>query len=102
VFADHAWRVPVVANKAALGHSIGASGAVELIASIQSLRAQVLPPTINYGEADPECDLDYVTEGKPRPWRVRNVLSNSFAFGGSNAALVVGEHRSAGAQPPAT
>ncbi len=95
-FGAHAYRMPVVANKAALGHSIGGSGALELIASILSLRDQRLPPTINYTTPDPECDLDYVTEGA-RPHAMRHVMSNSFAFGGSNAALIVSRVEAAGA-----
>jgi 3-oxoacyl-(acyl-carrier-protein) synthase len=82
----------VVGNKAALGHSIAGSGALELIGCILSLRDQVVPPTINYKVPDPECDLDYVTGGK-RNVRVQNVMSNSFAFGGSNAALIVGAYQ---------
>ena len=91
VFGPRAYEVPVVGNKAALGHSIGGSGALELIGCILSLRDQVVPPTINYRVPDPECDLDYVTEGK-RNLRLQNVMSNSFAFGGSNAVLVVGNY----------
>ena len=89
VFGDRAYDIPVVAVKAALGHSIGASGALELAACVQTLSTQVIPPTINYHEADPECDLDYVTAGS-REAVVGNVMSNSFAFGGSNASLIVG------------
>ena len=88
VFGSHAYTIPVVGNKAALGHSIGASGALELISCILSIRDQVVPPTINYKVPDPECDLDYVTGGS-RSATIRNVMSNSFAFGGSNAALIV-------------
>lgn len=91
VFGQHAYEVPVVGNKAALGHSIAGSGALELIGCIFSLRDQVVPPTINYKARDPECDLDYVTEGS-RHVRMRNVMSNSFAFGGSNAVLIVGTY----------
>lgn len=89
VFGQQAYQIPVVGNKAALGHSIAASGALELIGCILSLRDQVVPPTINYKVPDPECDLDYVVEGK-RNLPLRNVMSNSFAFGGSNAALIIG------------
>jgi 3-oxoacyl-(acyl-carrier-protein) synthase len=89
VFGQRAYEIPVVGNKAALGHSIAGSGALELIGCIFSLRDQVVPPTINYKVPDPECDLDYVTEGS-RHVPVRNVMSNSFAFGGSNAVLIVG------------
>lgn len=89
VFGGHAYEIPVVGNKAALGHSIAGSGALELIGCILSLRDQVVPPTINYKVPDPDCDLDYVTEGC-RNIRLRNAMSNSFAFGGSNAVLIVG------------
>lgn len=91
VFGQHAYQIPVVGNKAALGHSIAGSGALELIGCILSLRDQVVPPTINYKVPDPECDLDYVVEGK-RSLPLHNVMSNSFAFGGSNAVLVVGTY----------
>ncbi len=93
VFGERAYRIPVVSNKAALGHSIAASGALELIGGILSLRDQVLPPTINYTTPDPECDLDYVTEGR-RPRAIRTIMSNSFAFGGSNGVLVVRKYES--------
>jgi beta-ketoacyl-acyl-carrier-protein synthase II len=89
VFENHAHQIPVVAIKAALGHSIGASAALELISCVLSLRDQVVPPTINYKIEDPECDLDYVVSGS-RDHEIHNALSNSFAFGGSNAALIVG------------
>lgn len=91
VFKDHAYHIPVVGNKAALGHSIAASGALELVCSIFMIRERLVPPTINYTIPDPECDLDYVVDG-PRHHPVRTVLSNSFAFGGSNAALIAGEY----------
>lgn len=91
VFGEHAYQIPVVGNKAALGHSIAGSGALELIGCILSLRDQVVPPTINYKVPDPECDLDYVIEGK-RSMPLQNVMSNSFAFGGSNAVLIVGAY----------
>lgn len=91
VFGAHAYRIPVVGNKAALGHSIGASGALELISCVLTLRDQVVPPTINYRVPDPECDLDYVTDGR-RGHTVRRLMSNSFAFGGSNAALILAQY----------
>ena len=92
VFGERAYAIPVVGNKAALGHSIAGSGALELIGCVLSLRDQVVPPTINYKVPDPICDLDYVTEGR-RSLALRHVMSNSFAFGGSNAALIVSEYR---------
>jgi len=88
VFGPRAYQIPVVGNKAALGHSIAGSGALELIGCILSLRDQIVPPTINYRVPDPECDLDYVTEGSRRV-KLKNIMSNSFAFGGSNAVLIV-------------
>jgi 3-oxoacyl-[acyl-carrier-protein] synthase II len=91
VFGERAYEMPVVGNKAALGHSIAGSGALELIGCILSLRDQVVPPTINYKVPDPECDLDYVTEGS-RKMKLNNIMSNSFAFGGSNAVLIVGAY----------
>ena len=91
VFGERAYEIPVVGNKAALGHSIAGSGALELIGCVLSLRDQVVPPTINYKVPDPECDLDYVTEGS-RTLPLQNVMSNSFAFGGSNAVLIVGKY----------
>jgi 3-oxoacyl-(acyl-carrier-protein) synthase len=91
VFGRHAYDVPVVGNKAALGHSIAASGALELIGCVLALRDQVVPPTINYTTPDPECDLDYVVGGC-RAQPLVNVMSNSFAFGGSNAVLIVGAY----------
>lgn len=91
VFGERAYEIPVVGNKAALGHSIAGSGALELIGCILSLCDQVVPPTINYKVPDPDCDLDYVIEGNRR-MKLHNVMSNSFAFGGSNAVLIVGEY----------
>lgn len=91
VFGERAYQIPVVGNKAAFGHSIAGSGALELIGCILSLRDQVVPPTINYKVPDPECDLDYVTDGS-RHVQLKNIVSNSFAFGGSNAVLIVGAY----------
>jgi 3-oxoacyl-[acyl-carrier-protein] synthase II len=71
---------------------MGAAGAIELIAATLAIDNQVLPPTINYEEADPQCDLDYITEGARRVSGsnpLRTAMSNSFGFGGNNAVLVV-------------
>jgi 3-oxoacyl-[acyl-carrier-protein] synthase II len=88
VFGEAAYRVPISSSKSMLGHLIAAAGAVELIISVMALERGVLPPTINYEVPDPECDLDYIPN-QPREVRVRHVLSNSFGFGGQNAALIV-------------
>lgn len=91
VFGERAYRIPITANKSMLGHSIAAAGAIELIISVLTLETGIIPPTINYGVKDPDCDLDYVPNEK-RAWRVNAVLSNSFAFGGQNASLVVSRY----------
>ncbi|MEA3440717.1 MAG: beta-ketoacyl-[acyl-carrier-protein] synthase family protein [Chloroflexota bacterium] len=91
VFGDHAYRIPVVSSKGALGHTIAASGVLGFISSVLSLRDQLVPPTINCRVPDPECDLNYVTEGCISH-KLENVLVNAFAFGGSNATLVVGKY----------
>jgi 3-oxoacyl-(acyl-carrier-protein) synthase len=96
VFGAAAYEIPVVGIKGAIGHSIGASSAFELISCALSIRDGMLPPTINLTTPDPECDLDYVKEGK-RKCDITHAMSNSFAFGGSNAALVVSQY--APAQP---
>jgi 3-oxoacyl-[acyl-carrier-protein] synthase II len=89
VFGAAADRLAVSSTKSQIGHLIGAAGAVEFVASLFALEAQLMPATINLGTRDPECDLDFVPNS-PRPERVRRVLSNSFGFGGQNAALLVG------------
>jgi 3-oxoacyl-[acyl-carrier-protein] synthase II len=89
VFGAAADRLPVSSTKSQIGHLIGAAGAVELLAGLFALEEQLLPATINLHRPDPECDLDYVPL-RPRPARVRRFLSNSFGFGGQNAALLVG------------
>lgn len=88
VFGSHATALAISSTKSMHGHAMGASGALELIASVLALRHCVLPPTANYHDPDPECDLDYVPN-EPRPRRVRAAVSNSFGFGGLNAVLVV-------------
>jgi 3-oxoacyl-(acyl-carrier-protein) synthase len=92
VFGRSAYRTLVVGNKGALGHAIAASGALELIGCVLTLRDRIVPPTINHRAPDPECDLDYVTAGS-RTYEGDFVMSNSFAFGGSNAVLLVGRYR---------
>jgi 3-oxoacyl-[acyl-carrier-protein] synthase II len=82
------YEVPVSSNKSMIGHTITAAGALEAIATVCTVRAGLLPPTINLTEPDPECDLDYVPL-VARRHPVRVALSNSFGFGGQNCALVV-------------
>lgn len=86
VFEKHADRVAVSSTKSMHGHALGAAGALEAVATVMALHEGVLPPTINYGQADPECDLD-VIPNQSRTTQVECALSNSFAFGGLNAVL---------------
>jgi 3-oxoacyl-[acyl-carrier-protein] synthase II len=89
VFGPYARKVAISSTKSMTGHLLGASGAVEMIAVVKSIREGVVHPTINYRTPDPACDLDYVPN-EPRKWPVRRALSNSFGFGGHNCCLVVG------------
>jgi nodulation protein E len=86
VFGEHARKLAISSTKSMHGHALGASSALEAIATIQAMRTGIIPPTANYLGPDPDCDLDYVTEG-PRRQSVRTAISNSFAFGGLNAVL---------------
>jgi 3-oxoacyl-[acyl-carrier-protein] synthase II len=88
VFGDAARRIPVSSTKSMHAHLLGAAGAVELVAAILAMRRAVLPPTINLRTPDPECDLDYVALEARAVAAPRAVMSNSFAFGGTNAVLV--------------
>ncbi|PTL35365.1 beta-ketoacyl-[acyl-carrier-protein] synthase II [Candidatus Methylomirabilis limnetica] len=87
VFGDHAYRLAVSSIKSMTGHLLGAAGGVESVATVLTLHHGVIPPTINYDEPDPECDLDYVAN-KARQTKVRVAINNSFGFGGTNATLV--------------
>ena len=89
VFGKRAGSVPISSTKSMLGHLIGAAGATEAIICIRALQDGVVPPTINYENEDPECDLDYVP-GHPRQLPIKTVLSNSFGFGGQNSSLIFG------------
>ena len=86
-FGEHAMAMPVSSTKSCTGHLLGAAGAVEAIFSILAIRDQVLPPTTNLDNPDPECDLDYVAH-TAREAKLRTAISNSFGFGGTNASLV--------------
>ncbi|HTG86814.1 MAG TPA: beta-ketoacyl-ACP synthase II [Pyrinomonadaceae bacterium] len=86
-FGAHAYKLAVSSTKSMTGHLLGAAGGIEGIFCVLALHRNVIPPTINYVNPDPDCDLDYVPN-EPREARVNYVLSNSFGFGGTNAALL--------------
>jgi 3-oxoacyl-(acyl-carrier-protein) synthase len=92
VFGERAKNIPVSSNKSMFGHLLGATGAVELIATILSMNNGVVPPTINYENPDPDCDLDYVPN-QARKHAVNAAMSNSFGFGGHNAILIVKKYQ---------
>ncbi len=93
VFGAHAAKVPVSSTKSMHGHLMGATGAVEFMAAVLALQHNAIPPTINLHEADPECDLDYVPNQGRSGVKLDAVMSNSFAFGGSNAVLIAKRFR---------
>ncbi len=88
MFGAQAYKIPVSSTKSMTGHLLGASGAIEGVICAMALLNNILPPTINYETPDPDCDLDYVPN-QPRKVEARNVMSNSFGFGGHNATLVM-------------
>ncbi|MDA1297534.1 MAG: beta-ketoacyl-ACP synthase II [Chloroflexi bacterium] len=88
LFGEQAYKTPISSTKSMIGHSLGASGALEAIACVQAVREGVMPPTINQHTADPECDLDYIPN-EARESAVNTALSNSFGFGGQNACIVI-------------
>ena len=92
VFGAHAAELPVSSTKSMHGHALGAAGALECLAAVTALRDGVLPPTANFNEPDPECDLD-VIPNRSRRAEVEFALSNSFAFGGLNAVLALAAYR---------
>jgi 3-oxoacyl-[acyl-carrier-protein] synthase II len=88
VFGNYAYKVPVSSTKSMHGHTIGATGAIEFVVSLLAIKNQAIPPTINLDQPDPECDLDYVPNIGRKGMQVNTVMSNSFAFGGTNAVLI--------------
>ena len=88
VFSNKAYSIPISSLKSMIGHTLGASGAIGLIASCLSIRDNIVPPTINYTTPDPECDLDYVPN-KARKSNLNVIMLNSFGFGGSNGVLII-------------
>jgi len=88
VFGDYANHIPVSSTKSMLGHALGASSALELISTVLSVKHDIVPPTMNLHNPDPDCDLDYVPNCA-RNQKINTAMSNSFAFGGSNSVLMV-------------
>jgi len=88
LFKKEAYKIPISSTKSMIGHALGASGAMEAIAGIKSTIENVIHPTINLNDPDPECDLDYVANVS-RTKEINYVLSNSFGFGGQNACLII-------------
>jgi 3-oxoacyl-[acyl-carrier-protein] synthase II len=89
VFGKRAYEIPVSSTKSMTGHTLGAAGAIETVATVLGITEQFAPPTIHRHTPDPECDLDYVTEGF-REMEINIALSNSFAFGGNNTSVILG------------
>ena len=88
VFGERAYQIPVSSTKSMTGHLLGASGALEAVICVKALHSQAAPPTINYENPDPECDLDYVPN-TARSMKIDRVISNSFGFGGHNASIIL-------------
>jgi 3-oxoacyl-[acyl-carrier-protein] synthase II len=87
-FGDYAYKIPISSTKSMTGHTIGAAGAIGVVASSLAVKSQIIPPTINYETPDPDCDLDYVPN-VAREGKLNYALINSFGFGGSNASLII-------------
>ena len=90
VFGERAYRLPVSSTKSMHGHLLGAAGALEFVASILAMQQRTIPPTMHLQVVDPECDLDYVPMHARKNSHMHAVMSNSFAFGGTNAVLIAG------------
>jgi 3-oxoacyl-[acyl-carrier-protein] synthase II len=88
IFGEYAYKIPISSIKSMIGHSLGAAGSIEAIASVLTIRDQFIPPTINYEFPDPECDLDYVPN-KGRKANISTVMSSSYGFGGKNSVIIV-------------
>ncbi len=91
VFGELGYQVPISSTKSMTGHLLGASGAVEALICVKVLEEQILPPTINYENPDPDCDLDYVPNTARRA-DVTHIMSNSFGFGGHNATIIISQY----------
>jgi len=88
IFGEYAYKIPISSNKSMIGHTLGAAGAIEVIASALTIKYQFIPPTINYEFPDPDCDLDYVPNNG-RNAHINTVLSNSYGFGGKNSNIII-------------
>ena len=86
-FGELAYKIPISSNKSMIGHALGGAGAIEAVATVKTIQSNLIPPTINYNDPDPNCDLDYVPN-VARKAKVNTVLSNNFGFGGQNACVV--------------
>jgi 3-oxoacyl-[acyl-carrier-protein] synthase II len=95
VFGSRSYRIPVSSTKSMTGHTLGASGALEGVVSVLAIHHRFIPPTIHHTDPDPDCDLDYVSEGA-RSISPVVVLSNSFAFGGNNTTLIFSKYMEKG------
>jgi 3-oxoacyl-[acyl-carrier-protein] synthase II len=87
VFGNHAKKVMVSSTKSMTGHALGAAGGLEAVYTLMAMDKGIVPPTINYQEPDPECDLDYVPN-TARDAKITAAFSNNFGFGGTNATLL--------------
>jgi 3-oxoacyl-[acyl-carrier-protein] synthase II len=92
VFGEHARKVAMSSTKSMTGHTLGAAGGIEAGITALAIQRGVLPPTTNYETPDPDCDLDYIPN-TPREMRVEHAMSNSFGFGGTNAALILSRYK---------
>ncbi len=88
VFGEKAYQIPISSTKSMTGHLLGASGAIEFIATVLAMEKKIIPPTINLDNPDPKCDLDYVPN-QSREKEVKTAITNSFGFGGHNASLLI-------------
>ena len=91
VLGHHARAVSISSSKSMSGHLLGAAGGLEAVVSVKAMENGLVPPTINVDNLDPDCDLD-VTPNKAKERELKNVMSNSFGFGGTNATLVFGNN----------
>ena len=92
IFNGHAYKIGVSSTKSMIGHSLGASGAIEAVACVMAMQSNIMPPTINYKIKDPNCNLNYVPN-EPQQKKLNFVLSNSFGFGSNNSCIILRRYR---------